>query len=858
MVASVKFTAAGHAEYLLGLAGTRGDDGYYTSGPEPAGVWFGPGCERLGVTEGGRVEPEDLRRLADGFGPAGEKLVQNAGESDRCAFADFCFSPPKSVSLVWALGDPEIRRGVEASQEAAVKASLTWFAENAAFCRTGRGGVEREKAAPGFALFQHGSNRNLEMQLHTHALLVNGAGHAGGRTGALDMTEARNCKMLMGSIYRAELSYQLEARLSVACERESSWFEVRGVPQCVRAHFSTRRDEILEYLAATGQTTARAAAFANLATRQAKGQVAREVLFGQWAAEGRSVGFGAEQVRSLRGRAPDRDTAREAAAAVVAALEKLTSRQSHFGERELLRAACEEAQGRGLWADRVVREVKAVLEHSPELVRLRPPQGPVRYTTREMFDLEGRLLDAAERSKQSDAHALNPATAAEVLRARPMLNDQQRAAVEHTLLSRGGIKVVTGMAGTGKSAMLEAVREGFEREGRRVIGAALSGKAAEGLEQSSGIRSTSIARLIGSPELGLRGDLDGGAEGGPGRGGGPAAAKTARGAARVTLDGNTVLVIDEAGMVGTRAMERLVREAARAGAKLVLVGDARQLQPIEAGGPFRALAARLGHAELTTIVRQREDWAKEAVHEFARGNAGTALRRYAERGLVQVARDREAALDALVADYARDGLSPAACRGKLAFAGTRLEVAILNERIQAARADGGELGAGLGHGRGALCTGDRVLFTRTSGVLGVKNGTLGAVEAVNPVYREVAVRLDSGASVTVALDHYPHVQLGYATTVHRGQGVTCDRAYALAGGGMTDRELSYVQMSRARDVTGVYVDRLEAGPGLELLARSMAKSRAKNLAHDVGGPEPGRYQAAGPGRDPEHAWEHRL
>src|SRR5208282_4208679 len=178
-------------------------------------------------------------------------------------------------------------------------------------------------------------------------------------------------------------------------------------------------------------------------------------------------------------------------------------------------------------------------------------------------------------------------------------------AVEHVTLERGSIKLINGMAGTGKSTTLRAARECWERENYRVIGAALSGKAAQGLFESAGTKSHTVAKLIGSQELGFIGDFD-------------------KGGCHhnyVALNARSILVLDEAGMLGTRALERLVRQAERTGAKVVMVGDAKQLQPIAAGGPFKSLVERLSCATLETIVRQKDEWARQAVKEIACGEA---------------------------------------------------------------------------------------------------------------------------------------------------------------------------------------------------------------------------------------------
>jgi ATP-dependent exoDNAse (exonuclease V) alpha subunit len=337
-----------------------------------------------------------------------------------------------------------------------------------------------------------------------------------------------------------------------------------------------------------------------------------------------------------------------------------------------------------------------------------------------------------------------------------------------------------------------------------VIGAALAGKAAQGLQAGSGIPAATVHRRLL--------DLDAG---------------------RLVLTDRTVLVVDEAGMLGTRLLARVAARARRADALLVLVGDRRQLQSVEAGGGFAALGERVGRAELAHITRQREQWARDAVRAVVAGNPMPALRAFAERGLLTVADARRAAACALAADWAAAGgtTDPA---NHLILAGTNREVALLNALCQSERRRAGFLtGPSVRVGAEEFCVGDRVLFTRNSRALGVTNGSLGMVCRADPARSLLVVRLDAGAVVTVLLGDYQHVRLGYAVTTHKAQGATVPHAYVLAGGSMTDRELAYVQVSRARGTTRIYTDRLSAGDELGELARGFARSRRRRLGHDT-------------------------
>ena len=271
---------------------------------------------------------------------------------------------------------------------------------------------------------------------------------------------------------------------------------------------------------------------------------------------------------------------------------------------------------------------------------------------------------------------------------------------------------------------------------------------------------------------------------------------------KTTLGGRDVVVVDEAGMIGSRQMAELLDQAGAAKAKVVLVGDSRQLQPIDAGGAFRTLSNELGAARLTEIKRQKEEWARENVLSFAMGRSAMALKSFAERGLLTWNSDRQASAERVVGDWAKSR-SEEPTASQLMLAGTRAEVAQLNELARQSRLSAGELSKGLAvatsQGGREFSAGDRLLFLRNDKALGVKNGTLGTVESVRArgEFSELRVRTDQGQRVTVTTEQYNYIDHGYATTVHKAQGQTVDRAYVLLGR-MHDRELSYVSASRAR------------------------------------------------------------
>jgi Ti-type conjugative transfer relaxase TraA len=430
---------------------------------------------------------------------------------------------------------------------------------------------------------------------------------------------------------------------------------------------------------------------------------------------------------------------------------------------------------------------------SPALVELRPEQKdefgrtlePARYSTKEMVAVEQQMADSADRMAQSGTFGVSRGKVERAIADRPFLAEEQKEAVRH-ITGPERIEAVAGLAGAGKSTMLGAARQAWEAEGYEVRGAALAGKAAEGLEESSGIRSRTLASLERSWERG-----------------------------RDQLNSRTVLVIDEAGMVGSRQLSRVLAEADRAGAKVVLVGDPEQLQPIGPGAAFRAVAERAGFVELGEIRRQREGWQREASVDFARHRTAEGLRAYAERGQVRFESDTGAARAAIVSDVIAD-MDARPEGSRLVLAHRRVDVADLNDQVRAARQGRGELqGEHLyqtSEGERAFAAGDRIMFRENNRDLGVTNGMLGMVERAEPGRLEV--RLDTtkgpgtGRSVAVSMADYAAVDHGYASTIHKAQGATVDRSYVLASGTM-DRHLAYVAMTRHRDAAALYAGRDE-------------------------------------------------
>ena len=483
------------------------------------------------------------------------------------------------------------------------------------------------------------------------------------------------------------------------------------------------------------------------------------------------------------------------------ALDGITRQQATFTTRDLAVFAFRHSDGKEQF-DQVMAAVRA----SPELVALgKDGRDQERFTSRDMIATEARLEKAGDELARRGDHGVSDRQRAGALEAAEgrglVLSGEQRDAFDH-ITGRDGLTSVVGYAGTGKSAMLGVAREAWEREGYQVRGAALSGIAAENLEGGSGIRSRTIASLE-----------HGWAQG------------------RDQLGPKDVLVVDEAGMIGTRQMERVLSHARDAGAKVVLVGDPEQLQAIEAGAAFRSITERHGAAEITEVRRQREDWQKEATRALATGRTGEALAAYAAHGMIHAADTREQARGELVDGWDRQRRADPD-QSRIILTHTNAEVRELNGEARDRLRASGELGEDVSFAadRGArdFAAGDRLMFLRNERSLGVKNGTLGTIGRVSP--EGMTVRLDGGREVTFAAKDYAAVDHGYAATFHKSQGVTVDRVHVLATPGM-DRHSGYVGLSRHREGVQLHYGRDDfADQGK--LARVLSRDRGKDMAGD--------------------------
>ena len=501
-------------------------------------------------------------------------------------------------------------------------------------------------------------------------------------------------------------------------------------------------------------------------------------------------------------------------------LETISHHKADFSRADVMRALANHIDDPA-----ALSKATAVAIKSDRLLAL-PSDCVPRYTTQGYQVAETKLRNAAAGLANSKGPAVSQGNIAAAMAKQNkamkqafggQLSDQQSSAIRH-VLGKVQFAQVVGLAGAGKSTMLATAADAWQRQGIKVHGAALAGKAAEGLQESSGIKSRTLAALELSWQNGhtpiARGD---------------------------------VLVIDEAGMLGTRQLSRVTAKCQEIGAKLVLVGDPDQLQPIEAGTPFRDLVDIHGAAKLTEIHRQRDDWQKQASRDLAEGKADQALRTYKDRKAVKQSGDVSEAMEALVEQYAMDHAASGTSETRLAFAHRRKDVHVLNQGIRKAlRGEDADQDVMLttATGKRAFAPGDRLVFGRNDKDLGVKNGVLGTVEAASD--GELRVSLDGDTDRRVSFDPraYQRFDHGYAVTIHKSQGATVDAAFVLASRSM-DKHLAYVAMTRHRDKLQIYSAREDEPRWNRHLDRDRAQARTR--AGPSRGPSMGLCRDAAPG-----------
>jgi conjugative relaxase-like TrwC/TraI family protein len=798
VVADVAKLSVGREEYYTRELAT--DHEQYLSGHgESPDRWYGAGASSLGLQ--GEASVAGFQAMFEGRDhTTGQLLGRPHGRNAVPAF-DLVLRPTKSVSILYGLGDAATGRAVLSAHHAGLAEAVAYLDEHLGV-RRGHGGVQHVSGQGLLAVgFDHRTSREGDPLLHTHLVIANRVQGPDGRWTALDGRDLYRHRLAADAIYRATYQRELVRTLGVEWTPADAHGnrELQGMPENLVRSFSKRTDQVdaeLDRLVADGrERTPRLVKWTVHATRKPKKHEAPDTLYGRWRTEAAGRGHDADAlVRVVTGRTADRDQDGTLSAEATGRLfdrlagpDGLTATASTFARPDVLVALGAGLAGAGrteleALADRFLAE-RAVTVVADRAVEER------RWSTPDLLAVEQRLVESATgRTGEQTALATHQAVR-EALAAHPTAGQDQQAMVRDLCQGGAGVALVIGRAGTGKTFALGIARHAWQLDGYRLLASAPTGIATMSLQGEGFEDVATCDRLLG--------ELDGGRE---------------------QLDARTVLVVDEAGMLGSRKLARLLEHAEQAKAKVVLVGDDRQLAAIDAGGGFRALRLRLGASELTENRRQQQAWEREALELVRSGLVEEAVAAYQAHDRVVAADSKPAATLALLQDWwaAWQQADRDPAQEVIVLAARRAEVDRLNTACQELLVARGRLGPDrIQVEDRQLAVGDRVVCGHNAiAEVGVANGSRGTITALDPQARTLTIRLDGnhGREVTLPRSYLDgrgrqernrRVDLAYATTGHRAQGLTRGRALVRLTGS-EDVNWLYVQLSRARQETRLY------------------------------------------------------
>ena len=616
--------AASAAYYLESQRSFRHPNEYYTAGEEPDGVWFNP-QGLFGLADGGKVDSSDFHRLYNGFAPnTGGKLTQNAGSERRSAGLDMTFSSDKSVSALWAVADPGLRSEIEQAHNDAARVALEQTVlRHCGYTRIRNrdGDIEVLPADISAAMFQHGTSRDNDPQLHTHCVIFNAARtHRDGKCRALHQHPVYSWMKAAGAVYRNTLAWSLQERLGIRMEqygKDGEFTRIAGMPGDLIGHWSKRRAAIIEAAREMGFTVegnAPRAAAANKITRAGKSpDNDPEIRHRRW--RGEADGFIEREalIASLLGKAKTitPQQIRDLTAVLEDLPDRLTREEAVFRMPDIVERVGNATAGL-LNRDAVATSIERVLL-SPEVVRLtRPPRSAEGradmahtrlYSTRHNLQMEQEVRDMAAGMAAGTGHSLSAqvieAKVAGLLEAGYPLSEEQIGAIRAVTSSGGRVAIIEGAAGSGKTTTLRPIADLYREHGQSIIATAVAWRTAVALGNDVDARPFCVDKLL---RLAARGGI--------------------------WINKDTTIIVDEAGMLSTRQAHHILLLSERHGAKIVFAGDTRQQQPVEAGPGLRLIRDAVGSVRVDRIRRQKADIEDILVHvhgetpEAARFRAG--------------------------------------------------------------------------------------------------------------------------------------------------------------------------------------------------------------------------------------------
>ncbi|HEY5285935.1 MAG TPA: MobF family relaxase [Solirubrobacteraceae bacterium] len=825
-----------YARYLEGktVAPERGDyyltpDGEMT---QAAGRWLADSqtLERLGVGPDGPIDGEDFVSLMEGRHPQTGKWLRRAGaDGSRGGGIDSVFSAPKSVSVAWALADPWQREQIENAHANAVQQTVEYMREHVPVVRRRYGGeVVEEPAKDLIAVeYRHTTARGVsgasapDPQLHSHVVITS-AIREDDRIVAVASRPVFRAAGELGAVYRSLLAEELARegyRIEQGTGRDGKYFEIAGVPEELREAFSGRSREVARaadrFRARYGRAPERGE-LRNLAleNRRAKQLATRSDLENAWRETASRHDFGPNEALQLLAGDRPTNTLRQVEDRIE---ERLTEHHAVFEARELRTVALEQTAGE--LAPHDALQIADGMIRDRRILTLEGGRMTTLAIRAQEQAIEQRTTSLARPAGWDVGHPARTSAAREVAeRIGSPLTDQQTGALL-VLTGPERAAALVGPAGTGKGVVIDATARAEQLAGRETLGIAVSGSTAERLGADSPAlqgRTLTLDALI---------------------------ARANTGSLRVGPD--TTVILDEAGMADHKRLDVLTELMERTGAKLIAVGDGKQLPSIGPGGMFDRLTQHAPVVELETIHRTKDPEEQRAWRALRAGEPERAMAHYQARGRLHLADTRDQAAENAVQTWAQLTEHHDIRQVALIADASNKEIDRLNARAQHLRAQRDELGpdelplASVHYG---LRQGDHVAFVaqhRPPGQARVENGTRGEVTDISRD-RTVTLALDgSGRTLQLAGEDVESLRLAYAQHVYRQQGATVDRAVVLTGGWQTSKETAYVQATRARHGTDWYLARDQLGEEgqdpdrIQRFAQLMTHSRSHtpSLAH---------------------------
>ena len=626
MVASIGQMAS--AEYYLeSQRSFRHPNEYYTAGEEPDGSWFNPNG-LFGLEDSVHVDCSQFQRLYNGFAPDGTgKLARGAGGTHRSPGIDMTFSVDKSVSALWAIAEPEMRLKIEAMATAAARAALEdTVLRYCSYTRVSEEGVTRPAAADLIgATFVHGTSRENDPQLHVHCTIFNLARtHEDGEWRAHHQYPVYSWKKAAGAMFRANMAWELQQGLGVRMEQygpANEFTRIVGMPDDLKAFWSKRRKAIVAMAGELGIPplgSASRMAGVNKITREGKSHDNDpEVRHRRWRGEAESFCEREELIGSVTGHRAEigREAIRELTDRLDDLPAHLAREEAVFRRPDMVEAAANAAAG--LLGREAVGTAIERLRRNPEIERLEPKKptaeskaGMVHtevYSTRHNLGLEQAVRDMAGSMAADTGHALPQEAVKEkvetLLEQGYPLSQEQSLAIRHATLRGGRIAVIEGAAGSGKTTTLRPITDLHREHGYEIVPTAVAWRTAVALGDDCDARAYCVDKLL---KLAAKGQVE--------------------------IGRNTLIVVDEAGMLSTRQAHHILQLSERHGAKVVFAGDTRQQQPVEAGPGLRLIRDVTRSIRVDRIRRQKADLEDVLVHvhketpEQARFRAGLTSR----------------------------------------------------------------------------------------------------------------------------------------------------------------------------------------------------------------------------------------